>query len=145
MAKEVVEATKKAIGSEAVQAKVLEMLDALQNGAAHIGDQVVKYSPDIANAALWVVRIDGIQSIIGAIVMIPISFLFAKWAKKYYAKLKEDREHDEPPVMLVGVLWIGAITGWVTSLLTLSGVWNWVAVFEPKLYLAKQIIKAALN
>jgi hypothetical protein len=37
--------------TEDVETKIVEILDALQNGAAVIGGKVVKYAPDVADAS----------------------------------------------------------------------------------------------
>ncbi|WP_020473636.1 hypothetical protein [Zavarzinella formosa] len=143
MSKKAIETVKEMVPS--VEEKLVEMLDALQNGAVKVGEQVVKYSPDGADAALWVIRIDGIQTILSALVCVPASWLFARWAKKSFAWMREQDFHDEPPIVVVGALWTISIGCAFKAIFTFFNAWNWVAIFEPKLWLAKQIIAVAMK
>ncbi|MCE9567940.1 MAG: hypothetical protein K8U57_38560, partial [Planctomycetes bacterium] len=143
MTKEVVEAAKEI--APGVEGKLVEMLDALQHGAVKVGEQVVKYSPDVADAALWVVRIDGIQSVVLALACIPIAVLCTRWARKFYAYLKEDHALDEPQVLGLAALWCAAGISSLSSAITLLDVWTWIAIIEPKLWLAKKIIATVLK
>lgn len=146
MTKEVVEtvqAVKEAVPG--VEGKLIEMLDALQNGAVKVGEQVVKYSPDVAEAALWVVRIDGAQSIVFGVAGIPAACISVRLAKRYHAYLKSVKLNDEPPIVVVIFLWCLAAWASLASASCLLSVWNWIAVFQPKLWLAKQIIDAVVK
>lgn len=146
MPKNTIEAVKQVTTSDAVQAKVINMLDALQTGAVHIGEQVVKYSPDVADAVLWVIRIDGLQTILSGLVMLILSFFCIGWAKKLITWAHKYSEESS------GVSYTGAILGCGILIIpvfiaydALTNIWNYVSVFEPKLYLAKRIVSAAIN
>lgn len=129
-----------------VETKIVEMLDALQNGAIKIGEGVVKYSPDVADAALWVVRIDALENIVFWLIffimfLLPLVYIKSIWA---WCVSKEYSSNESSTVLgLIGLVasFIAAIIGFFN----LTTIWNWVAVFEPKLYLAKQIISATLG
>ena len=152
--------------TDKVEEKIVSMLDALQSGVVHVGEQVVKYSPDVADAALWVVRIEGVSALIyGVIGLFAIAIaiiLFRKYLwhnSQYTAEFKlycskqgvEERIHRNNAnnhyfwrlafgFSALGFTFVGF--GFLKKLLD---IWNWVAVFEPKLYIAKQIIDAALK
>lgn len=131
-----------------IETKVVEMLDALQNGAVTIGEQVVKYSPDVADAALWVVRIDGVQSLLNAVIFCVAGIVMYKLAKRNWkwAHQKVTKEDEEDilyiPSVLLFVLSAFPLFGGIARLLS---VWTYIAIFQPKLYLAKQIIDAAVG
>ena len=42
--------------TDKIQDKVVSMLDALQQGTTTLGDKLVKYTPDVVDAGLWVIR-----------------------------------------------------------------------------------------
>lgn len=155
-AKEVLEA------APGVEGKLVEMLDALQNGVVTVGEQVVKYGPDVADTALWVVRIDGIGSLLPAMLLTPIllwgsvkaakkSIWHAQGLRKYLSTpTPKDREFQhfqgcEFRVILLGGVSLVAGGIAVHQIFKLLDVWNWVAVIEPKLWLAKQIIATVLK
>lgn len=129
-----------------IEEKVVGMLDALQNGAVKIGEQVVKYSPDVADAALWVVRIDGVQSIATAIFFVIAAIVLYVATRRFWAwAWRVDKDFDTPAIMVPVVTGILTIISSILASARIFDVWNWIAIFQPKLYLAKQIIKAAIN
>ena len=127
--------------TQGVEEKLVSMLDALEKGAVHVGDAVVKYSPDVAEATLLVVRIDGVQNIVTGLICAVLAFLSAKACVKW---LKAS-DGDDVYIPLIASALITALVTTQVDFFNLIDVWNWVAIFEPKLYLAKQIIKAALG
>lgn len=132
--------------SDGIEQKVVNMLDALEKGAVHVGDVVVKYSPDVAEATLMVVRIDGVSSIATGVVAGVLCYLWFVWANKLRKKADEASYADSALFGTASVVcFVGSVVAFSVSMINLLDVWNWVAVFEPKLYLAKQIIKAAVG
>lgn len=129
-----------------VETKIVEMLDALQNGAVKIGEGVVKYSPDVADAALWVVRIDALENIVFWLLFFTLFTLPLVYIKSIWAFLVSKRDDTDDASVILGRCGVGccAITA-VISFFNLTTIWYWVALFEPKLYLAKQIIKATIG
>lgn len=156
--------------SDAIQNKVVGMLDALQNGAVELGSQVVKYTPEVVDAGLWVVRIDGLNSLFWSL----ICFLFCSVVlykiipkaikhhndycsyrnansygrtpeeKDEWTRVKSYKDSYDKSVLCWGIVTV-ATMAIVPAILTLTKVWQWVAVFEPKLYLAKQIIASVVK
>jgi hypothetical protein len=133
-----------------VQGKLLEMLDAIQHGAIHIGDQIIKYSPDAVDVVLWVVRINGIESVIRTCLFGGISVvswvlcrMFYKWNRK--ACEEKDNKSCEDWVgwmCVTGIMGAGAT---LIFLFILCSVWDWVAIFQPKLFLAKEIMQSIIK
>jgi hypothetical protein len=147
MAKEAVEAAKEVTPS--VEGKLIDMLDALQNGAVKVGETVVKYSPDVADAALWVVRIDGIQSLITGLIFLIVIFPLWSWQKRLWqwgSKIGWDSDDAQMGFAFGSApLVAGIVISAVVVKKTLLNAWVWIAVFEPKLWLAKQIIDAVVK
>lgn len=140
--KDATKAVKEVAGDDAVQTTVIRMLDALQNGAVEVGHTVVKYTPDVVDAALWITRIDGIQQVLSFIFLSALSIPFILAGKK----IKKLPSYD-----INGYWGVPSIFYAVAGLLLLSAlnvilnVWIWIEIFEPKLYIAKQIVDKVLN
>lgn len=131
--------------TDKVQDKVVSMLDALQHGVTTVGNSVVKYTPDVVDAGLWVVRIDGIQTLTFSILGLLAAFILGHASYKFWKYLEKECELDGPVIVFPlfgGIITIIMIIG---NTITLLNVWNWVAIFEPKLYLAKQIIDSVVK
>ncbi len=119
--------------TDVVENKIVSILDALQNGAMEIGGQMVKYAPDVAATALMVTRIDGIQWMVVTVVALILGFGLIWLAIKI-----EDHDATGPVVGFgLGVSIFG--------LFNFLNIWNWIAIFEPKLYIAHQIINTTLG
>lgn len=146
MSKEVVETLKAAKDAvPGVESKLVEMLDALQSGVVKVGEQVVKYSPDAANAALWVVRIDGIQALIYGLIALIASIVFAFKAVAFWRWCTKHLDRSDGGSVVFGVIvsvFFSTLFGY--SLAKVLCIWNWIAVIEPKLWLAKKIIASVL-
>lgn len=130
--------------TDKIQDKVVSMLDALQQGTTTLGDKLVKYTPDVVDAGLWVIRIDGIQEIAIAIFCLLFFTIGGYWFTKKLLSIFKD-VLDEGAIVLAIMTGGISITFIIISITTLLNIWNWVAIFEPKLYLAKQIIKDTLK
>ena len=127
--------------SDAIETKVLSMLDALQNGAVELGGQIVKYTPDVVNAVLDVTVIAGSQNIVTGLFWLILAIVTARICfKTDWGKTYDDITCDQVKKLLFGAVAI------VSSLVTtyyLLDVWNYVAIISPKLYIAHQIIEKA--
>lgn len=145
MAKEVVEQA--ASAGEVLEQKVITMLDALEKGAVTVGDAAVKYAPDVADAVLGVIRINGLSAVMTAL----ISFVLLMFVGCFLWKVHKKWLAVDPEYLkgVTGFSLLGSIIffGFASAVLITDvfNVWNWVAIFEPKLALAKQIVDAALN
>lgn len=147
MSKEVIETAKQVASDTAVQSKLVEMLDSLQHGAIKVGEEVVKYSPDIADTALWVVRIDGAQQIVSGLMALAVAICAAKWLGVLWKWGREKAEDECDGIYYIWPTFATAamIIPVVFCAEKLLSVWHWIAIFQPKLWLAKQIISATLK
>ena len=129
-----------------VEGKLVEMLDALQHGVVKVGETVVQYSPDVADAALWVVRIDGIQYMLMAVSCLIWAILAKILGGKLWAWARRvDPDFDTPAACVPILMWMTGVVAFGISLAELFSIWNWIAIIEPKLWLAKQIISSVLK
>lgn len=105
-----------------------------------------QYTPDVIDAAINVTRIDGVAAVVGGMLMLvcvwPVCVAGLRLHKFFSKKQKEDRYSDWE----LGVMSVQICTPMAIALLVIFGavlvldVWNWVAIFEPKLFIAKQIM-----
>lgn len=126
-----------------VQHKVVSMLDALQNGAVIVGNQVVKYTPDVINAALDIVRINGLQQALHCLLSLVVLITACNISKKQYPIANFNTGNDSAMFCIVSWFFI-LISSIIISIIAFD-VWNWVMIFEPKLYIAKEIIDKVMK
>lgn len=126
----------------AVQALAEKMVQALTPAARaswHITGQIY--------------QINAIQSLIHGVLAL-FFFGFCVWLLYYdnakYKRIKESRYRatEGQEMAMLAMLIIGVVGGMITliiSLLTLTNVWYWVALFHPQLYAAHEILNAVIN
>lgn len=134
-----------------------KMLDKAANMAEQIAGKMAalaeKYGPDVVNAGLAVIRIDGAQSLVVGFVLlgvvVTICVLGYKHAKRGHVKRAEKVIDMDTfgfgyifPVTAGGVLAFFMALGCADRLFS---IWNWVQVFYPELYIAKRIIEAGVG
>jgi hypothetical protein len=134
--------------------KTVEIMDKAMIGAEKLTEKMaelaVQYGPDVVNAGLEVARFTAIGNLIGGLGWAVFTGVLVKtglhWAKK--AKQWNDEEGDNPVVfaygMGAGCAVIGAIPAGLSALWPIFTVWNWVGIFEPKLWIAHRILEKAL-
>jgi len=127
--------------------KALEYLEAFEKLA-------VQHTPDVVETGLRVVQINAIQSLI-----MPAAFFVAGSFVCYQGRRlwnigKEIHQHDRDNVRdprdrdnfyLPGAC-LGVIGGFIIlfAATELFNIWKWIALFEPKLYLAYRIFEKLL-
>lgn len=143
--KEVVKAVKDSTPD--ISAKVVEILDQLQTGVVMVGNKAIEYSPDVADAMLWVVRIDGLQQLLLGLACGVLSIFTFKYLKRLWVWGIDAQKNDSSePYIFIPCFGSGPfLVLWGHTYNSLFDIWNWVQVFEPKLYLAKQVITKVLN
>lgn len=97
-----------------------------------------QYSPDVVDAGLTVIRVHGIKSIVECLVGIAIGAAFCLAAYKLYPIIEEKVDESMASIFSTISGIIGTIVLAVASI-SIFNVWTWVAVFDPKLYLAYKI------
>lgn len=132
--------------SEKLEQKAIEVIDKAMDGVEKLSnmlsDVAVQYGPEVVDAALTVVRITGANKIFVGLILLTLPFLFFynlkelwKWAGKH------DKDSESGSYVLI--LMIGVVCSIFTamSFITLTNLWSWVAIIEPKLWVAHEILK----
>jgi hypothetical protein len=124
--------------TNALSNKLLEIINQVQAG-------IVAKAPDAINLVLQEARIDAIGHFLGAAGCLLTLYVF--W--RIFCKVKNIK--DEYGYIEVGAIVYMVISGAISVLLAgfvicvLFDIWNYVAIINPKLYLAHQLIENILN
>lgn len=120
------------------------MLDKLQDKALQylsaFEELAKQYTPDVLDMALKVVQINGLQTLIIYFtwfivgVSLILYILINGWSLR--------RETDYFTVVMPGIVGTGCL---IVSSVGILNLWNWIAIFEPKLYIAYKIFEKVLN
>lgn len=124
----------------ALENKTVEIIDKSQAAIATLADKLTEmakqYGPDVADGALQMARIDAANHLLPSLVAL---FL----APAFYVTARKLNPEDWHQPSLRGLATIGAGLGCAVSTLVSFGIfdlWQWVGIFEPKLWLAKRIL-----
>jgi hypothetical protein len=127
---------------------------------AKLGELVTKHGPQAIDLAAQVIRVNAIGEIIVGVAVASIAMASSiaaakvclpKWAERrvvYRAwlddmtgKIRMPRDDGFGWMMGAGMTWgLSGIATLVVALPCLLNVWNWVAIFSPKLALAHTIL-----
>lgn len=117
-------------------------LDKITAGAdvltAKLGELATQYGPDVVDAALMVARVEAGQFLIFGVVALVISAVFFPIARRAQ---KSDPSWNTPKACF---FWILTLTPLAASAKHLLDVWNWVGLFEPKLWIARRLLDGVL-
>lgn len=121
-----------------------KMIEAIEHVSAKIALLADKYGPEIIETGLSVVRLTGLNKLIlsvgGALVGGVVAYVAYHWVRKECAG-KDDFFDTNPIVVFFGGIaaFFGAVAASVNIFKVLD-IWNWVAIFEPKLYIARKLL-----
>lgn len=127
--------------SDAIETKILSMLDALQNGVITVAGQTIKYAPDVMQAALSVTVINGVQDLMFSIIFLLALIIFVFILIFGIKQVKLNQFNDGWQAFGV----VGCFFSSVCFLISICNVWMWVEIFNPKLYIAHQIVQQVLK
>lgn len=130
-----------------------KLTEALGNGIKAVGTLGEKYGPEVVDAGLWVVRVNGLQQIATAILIAVAAFAAhkivgpllasgraAKQAESKKPWSERDSEAGELRIAAGFLLRVTSVVGAGLSVASLLWIWNWIAIFEPKLWVAKKLL-----
>lgn len=130
--------------------EVFSRMDELAIKLSDIGN---KYGGDVVDLTLAVVRFEGIAHVGKGVALLgaagSLAYVFKKFLK-YYNK-NETRHNDYVDgYVVIGMCGmiasgVGGCIAAVVSLVHLINPWKWIAIFEPKVALAKQIISSMIG
>ena len=136
--------------SEKLEEKALELLN-------RFDDLAVQYTPEVIDAAIDVVRFNGLSNVVSGLILLAIAscllFIGKRLAKHARGLAEQDEKADEarygrmyaqrwnkPDFTGAYALWLfSGLAGFVGATFVFS-TWSWVAIFHPKLALAKQVL-----
>lgn len=132
--------------SDKLDASAAKVLDKISEGTeaavTKLGAMADKYGPEVVDSALWVVRVNGLQTLAFAaagFLLGAVSFaLFARPIWRWM--LKHLDETDGSVLLPLVAFWCATGALAFGNALTLLNVWHWVAIFEPKLWVAKRLL-----
>ena len=116
--------------------------DRISQVAAKLTELGEQYGPDVIDAALMVVRLNGVeQALYGVFFLVPalsLGYLCCKLCRRI---AKKDEDELGGIAFFAGFLSLGGslIAGYFVL-----GLWTWVAIFDPKLAVAKRILDGVL-
>lgn len=123
-----------------------KVFDKLQAGVEVITSKLTtlgeKYGPEVIDAGLWVVRINGVQTLAfaaaGVISAIVLLALFGRRVWRWGVNAWVDSEGLV--IIPLGIFYVSCAMVIIGNTLTLLNIWHWVAIFEPKLWIAKRLL-----
>jgi hypothetical protein len=124
---------------EQIKDKILDWM----NNAEEI---VQQHGGEAVDATLTVVQIEGAGAILSGVAALAICYGMFKLSLKIFPD-KRVSVNDEGMRMFgiaFGTAPAGAITG-IYGLVQVGNVWNYVAIFSPKLYLVHQAVSGVIN
>lgn len=97
-----------------------------------------QYTPDVVDAALKVVQLNGVFSLLEAFVwFLPFCIISCICLYYFWKGVKEDDDDKKFFSILISIIPC-IVTGIAIS--HLINIWSWVAIFEPKLWIAYKIL-----
>ena len=126
------------------------MADKFSDAAAIALDKLTnlaeKYGSEVTDAALLAVRVNGASSLVLGVLALTFA-AGAAYAAYWFGKKVNETLKDDPygsgdvPLMAASIVagFVSAVAGLIGSTMLLD-VWNWVAIVEPKLWIAKRLM-----
>ena len=111
--------------------------------AAKLTELGEQYGPDVVDAALMVVRIDAGQEILISIVWLilaVVGYRYSRWAWPRIPDWNDPTFQNVSALLSVTAIPLGLLI----SALGFVQIWTWVAIFDPKLAVAKRILDGVL-
>lgn len=112
-------------------------LTRLDGYADSLEELTKQYAPEVVDASLMVVQINGIQSLLLGLLLSIITYCLYKAIRLI---IKHEHAEEGAAILVAFVLFTLGGAGFY-----LFNIWNWVAIFEPKLYIAKEVLDKVIN
>lgn len=128
-----------------VQAAATAATNVFEAASNIITTAVEKYGQSVVDAVLWVVRIDALQVLVTAWIMLLVVFAVGYFIVTGFTRRKWDERAESSGA--AGPLFIGIVGYCIIGLFvvinhfsTVTNVWLYTAIAKPELYLAKQAV-----
>lgn len=126
-----------------------KVLSGLEGTVTKIGELTAQHGEAVVELALGVARVQaGGQLLMGFALLIEtlLAVLFyAMLCKRFWGKSKDPGDSKFCLAALGVPLGISHVFIFAAALERLFNLWNWVGLFEPKLYLAKMALSVVTN
>lgn len=128
-------------GADKFYDKVSEQVATIGN---KLGDLAGQYGPDVWKMTEGVIRVNAINEIIIGLGFLAVTITLVKVAYKFWDKFVKC-EYQDP--WIIGTVIAGLITPFTgaTTFNYLADVWTWIALFEPKLWLAHKVLLSVIK
>ena len=132
--------------SVSLEEKTVEVMDRALNGfdklTVVLSDIADKYGAETVDAVITVVQIKGVDNLARSLFSFSFILLIIifgrrmlRWAKGY------QRVSDGFSWMAISCVTVAIMAPTISGLLGLLNPWPWVAIIEPKLWIAHEILK----
>lgn len=125
--------------------KIVSMLDQIQAGVTNVAPQAIEL-------VLKAITYDGISSLINSSVLFLVGCLFAGIGYKLFKlgrkqALKEYGDADMKISFYMSSLFTsgGSLLLVIISIFQLTDYWTYVSIFDPKVYLAHEVIEKVIS
>jgi hypothetical protein len=142
--------------SDKLDASAAKALDKITDSAdaivAKLGTLADKYGPEVLDAALMVIRLKGVGSVATGLFSAVLTFFALRYGLRLAAEGKRISNiwwMPETPasapdgtwqIVFGVVLCCAACAGALISFVCLTDLWTYVAIIEPKLWVAKRLL-----
>lgn len=131
---------------------ITKLTTAMETAIKTLGTLGEKYGPEVVDAALSVIRINGAANVFQGLVALAVAVVAFKYGRSLLVRGNEiSRTYWLPstpssapsgtPQQVSGVvLLVASGVGALAAFFTLTNIWHLVAIFEPKLWVAKRLL-----
>ncbi len=132
--------------NDALTQKVVEILTQLQGAAGKAVEMAGKAAPQVAEYAIKTKVYEGIATLMqgGSSLLFALITLTVMYRKR--KTIVEAFDDDSPAVVIATFAFgIASFIAFCAGTATLCNAWNWVAVFDPKIALAHDIVQRVMG
>lgn len=123
-----------------------KLVDVVELLSTKLTEVAKEYGPDLIDTALMVIRLDGGSEIFYGFLLLTISFLVIKFvALPAYKKCIETDWECVPSIPITIIGFAVAILLAIPGMIQAFSFWSWVALIEPKYYVAHKIVDKVIS
>lgn len=131
--------------TDKIDASVSKAIDKLMSGAETVVSKVTalgeKYGPEVVDAGLTVVRLNGLKDLIVGLVFLTCAASLVVLARYLFRRSGREKGDARDGCIAVGcVVSVVAAFGIGGAAERLLDIWTYTAIIEPKLWVAKRLL-----
>ena len=130
------------VSIDPLETKMIEVVTQMQHGVAKIGEVLYSAAPQAVDAILAIKVISGIDQLVVGLICLIITVILGRVGMKHYRKrIENEFNEDNIGAIFIGVfLALGVFGFGIATAHHLLDIWNWVAVFQPKIAIAHDLL-----